>query len=268
MTAVAERPIELPAQAPAKPRSLAPKEHGAYGQLLLPLVAACASAVPTAASLALTGASVAAFFAHEPLLLLLGQRGKRAVREHGARSRRQLVILGGVALVLGAAGLWLAPNAARLSALLPFGLGLALIGFLVRNEEKSTPGELTAAAALPAAAVPVALAAGLSAELAYGAWLCWSIGFCAATWAIRNIIARKKGRPMSLPVALAALGVAVAAAVAFVGHHAALPALPMLLLAAVIVITRPEPTQLRRVGWGMVSASVLTAVMVLVGVHI
>ena len=77
----------------SSPRSLMPREHGAYGQLALPLLTALFSGRPTAAAFLYSTAAVFAFFAHEPLLVLLGQRGSRAFRELGARARLRLTLL-------------------------------------------------------------------------------------------------------------------------------------------------------------------------------
>src|SRR5437762_3573628 len=111
-------PSTLPVQAglrPARPRSLAPKEHGAYGQLGLPLVTGLAMGRPGVAAAALAVAAAAAFVAHEPLLILAGQRGTRARREEGPRAARRLAVLGAAAAISGGAGLALAPSPARLA---------------------------------------------------------------------------------------------------------------------------------------------------------
>src|SRR5512138_3779118 len=71
-------------------RSMLPHEHGAWGQLAMPLLTAFAIGRPTAAALALAAAVVLAFLAHEPAIVLLGQRGRRARDEDGDRARRWL----------------------------------------------------------------------------------------------------------------------------------------------------------------------------------
>jgi hypothetical protein len=69
---------------------LLPKEHGAYGQLTLPLVTAIAAAGVSTAGLLLIAGAVAAFVAHESALILLGLRGTRARREHHGAAVRWL----------------------------------------------------------------------------------------------------------------------------------------------------------------------------------
>jgi len=93
-------------------RSLLPQEHGAYGQLAMPLLTGLALGRPTPAGLTLAAAAVLGFVAHEPLLVALGRRGRRALDEDGGRARRLLVRLGTLSLVLGAVGVALSPPAA------------------------------------------------------------------------------------------------------------------------------------------------------------
>ena len=96
-------PAQLETATP-RPRSLLPHEHGAWGQLAMPLLTALAIGRPTVGSLLLTLAVVLAFVAHEPLLVVLGQRGKRAREQDGARALRWLAALGALAAGTGVAG--------------------------------------------------------------------------------------------------------------------------------------------------------------------
>ncbi len=60
------------------PRSLAPREHGAYGQLFVPIAAALAMGRPSLGAVAIAVAGTAVFFGHEPLLVVGGGGGARA----------------------------------------------------------------------------------------------------------------------------------------------------------------------------------------------
>lgn len=260
------------ASRPAGPRSLAPKEHGAYGQLGLPLVAALAMGRPSLAAAGLTAAALAAFLAHEPALLLTGQRGTRALREDGGRARRRLALLGAVTALGGAGGLWLAPQAARLAALAPLGLAVLLAPFVLRGAEKTAPGELLAAATLAAAALPVALAAGVAPALAWSAWAAWCMAFAASTLAVRAVIAHARN-PRGLASRLAAPLTACAVAAALAGGGVLLPAAalgaaPMLLLALAVAARPPSPRSLKRVGWSLVAASFALAGSLAIGAHL
>src|SRR5512144_1204189 len=136
------------AAAPPPRRALVPREHGAYGQLAMPLVAALAIGRPTLASAALTVAFVAAFVAHESLLVVAGQRGRRALEVDGPRARRTLSLLGAVALAAAAVGVALAPVAARAALVAPALLAGAVGWLAVRRLEMTTGGEMVAGAAL------------------------------------------------------------------------------------------------------------------------
>jgi hypothetical protein len=98
-----------------------PREHGAYGQLLFPLATALAIGRPGWPAVALALAAIAVFLAHEPLLVLVGQRGLRAARERGSEARRWLAAFAGAAVVCGAAALAGLPAEARVALLLPIG---------------------------------------------------------------------------------------------------------------------------------------------------
>ena len=140
--------------------ALLPREHGAYGQMALPLVTSFAIAGVTVPALLIALAVVAGFVMHEPLSVLLGRRG---AREKRAQWRRAATWLGTTAaLVVGAGlmGVWLMPPSGRWSLLLPV-LPAALLGVTIRvKREKSSLGEVAVALAFSSVAVPVCLAAG------------------------------------------------------------------------------------------------------------
>lgn len=253
-------------------RSLAPREHGAYGQLGLPLVTALCMGRPSAPAALLTIASIAAFFAHEPLLLVVGQRGTRALREEGPRARRRLVALGALALITGAAGIALANESARIAVLVPLGLTALLTPFILKNQEKTAPGELLAAAALSSAALPVAFAAGVSGPAIWSAWVAWCIALGASTFAVRSVVAHARARVspvrrLALPL-LALVIAALAWRTGLLLPAAALGALPMLLLAVALAAQPPAPRSLKKVGWGLVASSLLLGVALAVGAHL
>ncbi len=249
---------------PAPARSLAPREHGAYGQLGMPLVCGLALGTPGLSGAALAVGAFAAFFAHEPLLVILGQRGRRARVEDGPRAMRRLAVLGGAALVLGALGLALAPPAARMAAIPPLVLTLAVVWLVWRKEEKTTAGEAIAATALSGAAVPVALAGGASWAQAGFAWLAWSLAFLLATLAVRGVIERNKHHDRSLSNGAIVMAIVVMAGAVGLWAKGLLPAavplgvLPFAVLALVGSLAKVHTKHLRRVGWGLIGASVAT----------
>ncbi|UQA63749.1 YwiC-like family protein [Polyangium aurulentum] len=230
----------------------------------MPLVCGLALGAPSLSGVALAAGAFAAFFAHEPLLVVLGQRGRRARVEDGPRAMRRLALLGGVAIVLGALGLALAPQDARIAALPPIVLTLGVVWLVWRKEEKTTAGEAIAATALSGAAMPVALACGASWAQAGLAWLAWSLSFLLATLGVRGVIARNKhqGRQLSNLAIVTSIVVMAGAVGLWAGGKlpAAVPlgVAPFAVLALAGSLAPVHTKHLRRVGWGLIAASVAT----------
>lgn len=247
-------------------RSLMPREHGAYGQLALPMLSALAVGAPTWASLALAVGFVAGFLAHEPLLVTLGQRGGRAKREHGARATRRgitLAALSALGVVLGAV---LGGPEVRGALLLPAVLGLALTPFVLTRRERSLSGELLAAAALSATALPLARAGGASPTVAAVVVAVWTVGFAVATVVIRGVIAASRGDASArlplraaFPAMTLVAGASIGAASPGVGAFT-LAVAPICLLSLALALRPPHVRQIRAVGWANVAASVVSLV--------
>src|SRR3990170_3079883 len=98
--------------------SLLPREHGAYAGIAFPLITALSLGAPTAVQLLWIAGCVAVFLAHEPLLIILGERGRRSHTALGARARKTAYGLAAFALATGGPGWWGGPLAA--AAIFPF----------------------------------------------------------------------------------------------------------------------------------------------------
>ncbi|MGZ6133144.1 MAG: YwiC-like family protein [Myxococcaceae bacterium] len=246
-----------------RPRSLAPREHGAYGQLGLPMLAALGSGEPEVVAALLSVSAWALFLAHEPLLVLLGRRGERLQVEQRPRAMVRLAALVLVGAVLGVAALALASSAVRSAVVLPVILGAAFGATLALGQERSLVGEGLAALALAAVSSPVAIAAGLTPGAAARAWCVWALGFGALLVPVRSIGARRRegSSPWTrvFPVLLALVTALALLRTGFgLGHLLALG--PLLAAAAWFAIAPPPPRSLPRVGWTVVVAGLLTAV--------
>jgi YwiC-like protein len=250
-----------------------PHEHGAWGQLAMPLLTALAIGRPGLAPTALAAAVVLAFIAHEPLLVLLGQRGRRVAEEEGPRARRWLASTGGLAAVTGALGIALAPAAARLALALPAALALVVALLVWRRLEKTTLGEIVVAAALASAGWAVALAGHAPAEDALAAALAWILAFAAATLGVRVILLRARSKGERDPGKLHAVLAAALAGVGVLLSAAGLPAalawatLPTALLSIVVCLARFSPKRLRPLGWAIVGSSAVTLVILVAGLR-
>lgn len=245
-------------------RSLWPREHGAYGQLGAPLIAALVIARPTVATGALAVAACLAFLANEPLLVLLGHRGERLQAALGAVAARRLAIYAAGAAALGALGLALSPAARWMAALVAVPAA-ALVLCAWRRVQRSLAGELLAALVFPGAAAPAMAASGVPAVAAIEIWLAWSLGFACTVVAVHHVIDRSRALRRKLATtrrdALTALGLAavlLAAAVATTQLVAAAIALPLVACALGLTLRPPGATRLRAIGVGLMIASAAT----------
>lgn len=234
-------------------RSLLPREHGAYFQLGIPLSIAYLRCAANLAMLELTAAAALAFLAYEPLLVVMGHRGRRRYEQAGDRARLRLAILVPAAIALAALGLWQAPWTAAAVAGIVAGTAIAVFALAWRRAERTCAGELVAAVALTGAAAPVLVAGGMAPDAALVIWLGWSLGFAATVLAVRWVIARHKQQARGVQPTgriLAPALVAAAVACAVVGERVPGIAIaaPLVALAAVLVIAHPAATRLRAIG--------------------
>lgn len=258
---------------PSTTRSLVPHEHGAYGQIALPLLTGLALGRPAASGLLLAAAAFTGFMAYEPLLVATGRRGSRARESDGARAWRAAGVLAGVTVVLGAAGFLLAPPLARWAALVP-PLLAALVALLVwRGVERTTAGEAVVATGLSSAGFPVAIAGGAAPGTAAAAWLAWVLGFSSATLAVQVLLARARGASPDPGLRAAALVTGLGTLAVGLSLRTSVPwavpaaVAPLALSSLAVIVLRVSPRRLKRVGWTVLAASVLAAVLLVAGLR-
>jgi YwiC-like protein len=249
---------------------LIPREHGAYGQLLMPLVVALVIGGAAAGALALAAAAVAVFLAHEPLLVLLGQRGGRASRDQNADARRSLVLFGIVAIVSGCLAVALLPTRGRLALVVPVALVLAAAVLVTSGRERTTGGEVLIAFTLTSASFPVAMAGGVSVQAAATVGAVFAAAFVSATLAVRAVIARATGSPhgpnraaAAIVVVLLVLALGILTGYGVVARVAMWAAAPACLLALVLLASMPAPRHLRRIGWTIVGVTAVAGVVLM-----
>jgi hypothetical protein len=249
---------------------LLPREHGAYGQLLFPLLSAVLVGHPAAGAYLLAAAAVAAFLAHESLLIVLGQRGSRAAREQGADARRSLALFGGFCVVTGGVSLATMPRDALIGLLLPIALGALVLVAVFMHREKTTLGEAIVALALSSVSVPVAVAGAVPRVAAFTLFVVFAAVFVTATISVRAMIGRVSRAGGPSPAAAGALtiaviaGLAVSAAAGRLLPVAPYAALPVCAIALGLTVRPPSPRHLRLIGWTLVGATALTALMLVV----
>lgn len=253
-----------------------PREHGAYGQLLLPLATALAISNVHVSAILTATAALAAFVAHEPLVVLLGGRGARARRERRSQAIAWLAVSGGIAIVAGLAAVaWAPPNTRWLFAI-PLTLAAALAGLLLTGREKSTLGEITSAVAFASVSIPII---GVTASPLRGFVVAFTFAslFIVSTLGVRVVVLKTRGggdpravraTRLQLVVALAviAIGVPVAALSVSTGI-AALAVLPGVAVAATLAFHPPPARRLRTVGWTLLSTTAFLAVALVVALR-
>ena len=252
-------------------RSLAPREHGAYGQLAVPMVAALGAGRPGLAAALLAASAWALFFAHEPVLVLLGRRGQRVCTEDGFRATHRLFLLGVAAAGLGAAGWLLAAPPSRWALLAPGVLGAALAVVVLLGLERSATGEALAAVTLAGVAFPIAVASGVCGAAAARAWVVWSLGLSALVLPVRSIGARRRasstpGKRLLPAGAACGLGLSLLGTVLTALDLVALA--PLLATSAWLAMAPPDPRNLRAVGWSIVAATLLTGAVLIVATRL
>jgi hypothetical protein len=252
---------------------LLPREHGAWFQLGLPLATALLVSGAPPGALWFSGAALATLLAHEPLLLLLGHRGARRGQRDGGRARwwgLGMGVLGALCFALGALTL---PPEARPFLALPLLLGAEVLLLVWSHQERTLAGEVLAALALGAWAVPIALAGDVPASSALTLWGTYGLSFGLATLAVRTVIASHRPRARREPLrraASATVALLLVAAVTWALHAGWPPAcvaalLPVGLVALGLCVTLPSPRRLHALGWTLGAAGTLTLVLLGVG---
>ncbi len=242
---------------------LQPKEHGAYAILGVPLVTALLISGFSLSGIFVAIAAVAGFLAHEPLLVVWGQRGARAKNATPAAMRRLVLLLaitiggGSVSLLLGTTSVVIALLGCGMLAVSSFVLAM-------RGQHRTLGGQLWGVIGLSVPCVPILLSGEVPLAQTLEIWLTWLIGFAATTIAVRGVIAAQKRRSTSLYLAVV-LGLSVIVAVlATIQHSRTIAALPMLVISAYLVLQPPPAKHLKRVGWTLVFGTVCTALWMIV----
>lgn len=257
----------------AATRLLLPPEHGAWAQLLFPLVTALSLPDAGVQAWLLALAVLCAFLASESLRVLAGSRGSRVARELAPAARRSLLVLLVGALVASATVLVTATVPVRWATAVLAAVSASVWLHALRGGLKTTWGELHVTTALSCWATPVALAAGAPLAWAVTMPCAWTAAFAAATLAVRSVTARGFRRPFRHYQA-AAIALALSAAVALSALARAdalhplvvftfLPTAAVVLLVAIVV---PPTRWLKHIGWAVVVTSViLLAGLILAG---
>ena len=256
-------------------RKMIPREHGAYAELLFPIVTVLLGGSPTTSTWLLAVGAIACFLANEPLLVLVGQRGNRTKREESDRAKRALLLFSLVAIGAGVAGLLLATTAVQYAVSVPLLLGVGLVMLAIQGLERSMLGEGLAAATLSSIAIPLGLSAGLGLRATLAVALIWLVTSLLGTAEVRLTIARTKAktdeefarvrfkRALLVLVCLAIIAVGVIAPYGSrVGLWILAAAVPVALVVLAMAALRPTSRRLRLMGWSLVAANLCSLIAV------
>lgn len=256
-------------------RKMVPREHGAYAELLFPIVSVLLGGAPTASTWLLAIGAVGAFLANEPLLVLFGQRGTRMQREESDRAKRALLVFSLVALGAGISGLVLAPTQVQYAIVVPLLLGVTLVMLAIQGLERSMFGEGLAAATLSSIAIPLGLSAGLGRTVTLSVAILWLTTSLLGTAAVRLTVARTKAktdedlRRVAFKRGVLILVSSVAIIVGMVGLSGSrdgfsilAAAMPVALVVLAVATLRPTTRRLRLMGWSLVAANLVSLIAV------
>ena len=250
-----------------------PREHGAYGQLAFPLLTSLVVAGATPASLLAVGTVLAFFLAHEPLIVLLGHRGRRVLDASGIRAYWSLVVTLVTATALGVLTLDATAASARWAFAVPILPAAILLYAACTGREKTSLGEASASIAFATTAIPVCAAAG-RASVGVAIAIAFAVLFVDFTLAVRVVILRTRAGGNARAVGFtrrAAFAVAVVGGIVAVvavqngwlGWGSAAATIPGIAFASVLAAFPPPATRLRRVGWTLIGVSALTSVLLI-----
>jgi hypothetical protein len=253
-------------------RCLLPREHGAWGQLAMPLLSGLGVARPTLPAALLAAAAALAFLAHEPWLVAIGHRGARARVADGSRALRTLLGFAAAAAVTGGTALWLAPPTVRLAALVPAALASVVVVMVLLERERTIPGELAVSSALSSAGALVSLASGASPRAAATVFAVWALAFTATVFAVQTVLLQPRSRGAQDPVLLHAVAIVATTAAggalalsAGLGWTVPLAVLPTAALSLIVCLARFSPARLRLLGWSLVASTTASLLLLLAG---
>lgn len=246
-----------------RPRSLWPREHGAYIQLFVPVATSLLATGSSWAGDALALGAGFAFLASEPLRVVIGARGPRMRELAGARARRRLALFAALAAIAGGTGLALAPRSAvALTMLLAPMIGFVLIASR-RGTVQTVLGESVAAITLAGAGAPVALAGGMRLGDALAIWLGWSLAYTATVVVVHRVLARhlRARAPADVRSELTLVVLCGLLAAASVVLPLVRFATPLAIAAVLVLIWMPRATHLRAVGIAFLATSLVAAAL-------
>lgn len=249
--------------------SLRPREHGAYAMLAFPVVSGLVMGGLSVSGLAFATLAVSAFVAHGSAMVLLGERGERLRAAGSDAARRRLAGLAVVGASAAVAFAVTAPSEAWPAVGVNAALAAVVGVLLLVGRTKTLAGEIVVAATFASAHGVVAAAGGGQSSPVEAAAAAWAASFALATLSVHALKYRFRGRGpgrwtvVASPLAAGAvllLGVVGLGSSWLLGPATAAVA-PKAGVVLALAAVRVHPRHLKRVGWSLVGADLLTLVL-------
>ena len=245
----------------SRPARLRPKEHGAYAVLLIPIVTSSLVAGPTLVGACVAVAALSGFFAHEPLLVACGYRGRRQ-REATPHAKSRVAILLVITMLAGTAAMALASLPIRAALIGSLLLAVSSFAMALTGHHHTLPGQIWGVMGLSAPGVLILLAGGRDVGTGISVWAVWLVGFFATTTAVHSLIAAQKRRSRWSHGSLLATLSLVTCFLMPVRLEWSLAALPMIFASWILLIWPPPAKHLKSVGWALVAATTGTGLLI------
>ena len=208
-----------PEMAPVKTRLKGialPNEHGAWGMLFEPIVAATAIAFSISA-LWISLAVIAAFLIRQPLkVMLMGMVAKRSTPQAAAASK-YLYIYASIFAVAAAGTLAFAPTVRYIPLIIAGPLAAVPVYYDAIGKSRNLAPELAGSVAITSSAAVIALAGGWTPAAALALWAILLVRWVPSIMYVRNRLLLEKGKPsrFGVPVVLAGAAFVLTGLLAF-----------------------------------------------------
>ncbi len=259
---------------PTRLRGIAlPNEHGAWGMLFEPIVAAMAVAFSAAAAWIAIFA-ISAFLIRQPLKVILASviAGRRMPQASAAQKFLALYL---AALIAGAAGTLMTMTGPAMLMPLIIAAPLAAVSIFydARGQSRRLVPELAGSIAITSSAPVIALAGGWATEAAIALWAIMLCRWVPSILYVRNRLLLEKNKRFSaaIPVAASAAAVLITAALAVYGLCPRLVVLMMVILiarAAVGLSPYSKRRKAQQIGIFEVLFGAATVLSVILGYHL
>lgn len=191
-----------PQAAPVKTRLKGialPNEHGAWGMLFEPIVAASAIAFSTS-TLWISLAVIAAFLIRQPLkVMLMGMVAGRSTPQAAAASR-YLYIYASIFAVAAAGTLAFAPSVSYMPLILAGPLAAIPVYYDAIGKSRNLAPELAGSVAITSSAAMIALAGGWTVAASLALWAILLVRWVPSIMYVRNRLLLEKGKSFQYAV--------------------------------------------------------------------